>query len=417
MTPARVLLVEDERIVALHLRRQLGQLGYTVAAVAASGEEALLQIKAHQPDIVLMDIHIEGPIDGIETTLRMAPELQIPVIYLTAYAEDATLERACATTPYGYLLKPFTERELHATIQMALARSTLDALIRHNEQRLNQLVQARTEELEKQINERLKTERALRQAQKLEAIGQLTAGIAHDFNNLLTIVLGGLQLLERRLKDESCAHLVSAALEATGRGAVLTRQLLSFGRRQMVRPINLGINEVLSDCNELVRSAVGPLVQLDYRLRDMDAVCCIDRDEFERVILNLAMNARQAMAGGGKLTIETDLVHVTAAAADADLDVGNYVRVVVRDTGSGMPPDVLTRAFDPFFTTRGVGEGSGLGLSQTYGFAKQSKGHAAIESSVGEGTSVILFLPLVAAGEADGAVAMEPPGAPWRLAQ
>jgi signal transduction histidine kinase len=420
MTPARVLLVEDERIVALHLRRQLGKLGYTVAAVATSGEEALRQIRAHQPDVVLTDIHIEGPIDGIETTLRMAPDLQMPVIYLTAYAEDATLERACATTPYGYLLKPFTERELHATIQMALARSALDGIVRHNERRLGHLVNARTEELEKQIAERLKTEQALRQAQKLEAIGQLTAGLAHNFNNLLTVVLGCLTLLERRLKDGSDAPLVTAALAATHRGANLTRQLLSFGRRQMVRPVNLDINNSLSECNEIVRSAVGPMVQLDYRLSDSESLCCIDRDEFERVILNLAINARQAMADGGKLTIETATVRITPESADGNLAAGCYIRVTVRDTGRGMPPDVMARAFDPFFTTREVGEGSGLGLSQTYGFVKQAKGHVSIETAVGEGTSVILFLPVAAMSQADAeaenAVAAEAV-APCRLVQ
>jgi signal transduction histidine kinase len=406
MTPARVLLVEDERIVALHLRQQLGKLGYAVAAVAASGDEALRQIEAQHPDVVLMDIHIEGPIDGIETTARMAADPRIPVIYLTAYAEDTTLERARATRPYGYLLKPFSERELHATIQMALARSTVDAMVRTNEQRLELLVKQRTEALEREIAERQRTEQALRQSQKLEAIGQLTSGIAHDFNNLLTVVLGSLALLERRVRDESCERLITAALEATQRGATLTRQLLSFGRRQMVQPVSRNINNILFGCSEIIRSGVGPMIDVDYRLQENRAVCHIDCDEFERVILNLAINARQAMPDGGSLTIETDTLQIASSADGENLAAGDYIRVALRDTGHGMTPEVLARAFDPFFTTREVGQGSGLGLSQTYGFAKQCGGHVTIESAVGDGTRVVLYLPVV---EAPRAAVTTPP--------
>jgi signal transduction histidine kinase len=394
MTATRVLLVEDERVVALHLRQQLGKLGYLVVAAAASGEETLRQIEAQQPDVILMDIHIEGPIDGIETTSLICPDLQIPVIYLTAYADETTLERARATKPYGYLLKPFSARELHATIQMALARRAADAALRDNEQRLGLLVKARTEELERQIGERLKVERVLRQAQKLEAIGRLTSGIAHHFNNLLTVVLGSLTLLEYRVTDKSNANLVSAALEATHRGANITRQLLSFGRRQMVRPINLDVNDLLRRYDDIIRSRVGPLIDIDYRLLHLGGDCCIDREEFERAILNVALNARQAMPGGGTLTIETDTVHV--ASPDENLSAGCYIRIALRDTGHGMTPDVLGRAFDPFFTTKAVGKGDGLGLSQAYGFAKQSGGHAIIESANDVGTSVMLYLPLVA---------------------
>jgi signal transduction histidine kinase len=402
MTPTRILLVEDERIMALYLRQQLGEMGYTVVAAVTSGEEALRQIEAQQPDIILMDIQIDGPIDGIETTSRIPPDRQIPVIYLTAFAEEATLERASATKPYGYLVKPFSTRELHATIQMALARCAADVALRNNEQRLEQLVKARTAELERQTEERLKAEQTLRQAQKLEAIGRLTSGVAHHFNNLLTVVVGNLTLLERRLTDESLANLANAALEAALRGAKITRQLLSFGRRQMVRPVNLDINEILLGQDRIIRRGVGPLSQVDYRLRDLHALCCIDREEFERAILNLVLNAQYAMPGGGTLTIETDIVQVETRAADANLSAGNYMRITLRDTGHGMTPDVLTHAFDPFFTTKDVGKGSGLGLSQVYGFAKQSGGHAMIESTVGNGTSVVLYLPLATAtGEAE----------------
>jgi signal transduction histidine kinase len=412
MNPSRVLLVEDERIVALNLRRQLAKLGYTVAAVAASGEEALRQIEAQRPDVVLMDIRIEGPFDGIETTARISPELMVPVIYLTAHAEDATLERARATKPSGYLVKPFSERELHATIQMALARRAVDMMARENEQRLNQLVAARTAELQVQIERRRKTEETLERAQRLKAIGELTSGIAHDFNNLLTVIVGSLSLLETRINDDAHARLITAALAAAARGAELTRQLLTCGGRQMVRPEHLDVNDLLREYGRIIRTAVGPMVAVDFRLHARRAICFLDREEILRVMLNLALNARKAMQGGGTLSIETGTVSVERA-ADENLAAGDYIRIAVSDTGHGMTEEVLARAFEPFFTTRALGEGGGLGLSQTYGFARQAGGHATIESVVGKGTSVILLLPLAAAsGEAVATTAVPGAGAP-----
>ena len=260
MKPTRVLLVEDERIVALHLRQQLAKLGYKVVAHAASGDDALLQIEAHRPDIVLMDINIEGPIDGIETASRIPPDLQIPVIYLTVSSQSATLNRASATKPYGYLLKPVAERELHATIQMAVARRTADVVTRNAERRLEQLLEARSAELEVQLADRLIAEQGLRRSQRLEAIGQLTSGIAHDFNNLLHVVVGNLTLLEKRTGDLANAHLVTAALEAAQRGANLIRRLLTFRSHPGATSEILDVNKLLTTCGDLISSAVGPLI-------------------------------------------------------------------------------------------------------------------------------------------------------------
>jgi CheY-like chemotaxis protein len=169
MMHARVMVVEDERIVALHLRQQLVKLGYDVAEFAASGEQALRQVAAARPDLILMDIHIDGSLDGIETAARLPADDRIPVIYLTAYSEEATLERARATRPYGYLVKPFAERELHATIQMALERR-------------------RDEKI------RQETEAARHEAQKLQVVGELAGGVAHDFNNLLGTIIANMEL-------------------------------------------------------------------------------------------------------------------------------------------------------------------------------------------------------------------------------
>ena len=237
MIPAKVLVVEDERVVALHLRQQLSRLGYVVPAMCTAGVQALRKIREIRPDIVLMDIHIEGDIDGIETAARIPNEFQVPVIYLTAYSEEATLERARETKPYGYLLKPFSERELHAAIQMVLERRRADNLSRESALRLEELVAARTEELlaanrevERQTIERLTAERALHQAQKMETIGQLTGGVAHDFNNLMQVVIGNLSILLKLLPPESdnLRQVAEKAMNGAKLAGAVTQRLLAF---------------------------------------------------------------------------------------------------------------------------------------------------------------------------------------------
>jgi DNA-binding NarL/FixJ family response regulator len=247
MMATRVVIVEDERIVALHLKQQLLKLGYDVVGVAASGEQALRLLADLRPDVVLMDIHIEGAIDGIETTALIPAELMVPVVYLTAYSDEPTLARARETKPYGYLLKPFTPRELHATIQMVLERRRADMASRDSEARLEQLVDARTEELilanrelREQTDARIKAEQNLRQVQKMEAIGQLTGGLAHELNNLLTVVIGNLDFIRSEPKD--AVRVISRAdnaRTAVERAARLIKQLLMFARRQIMRPVKI----------------------------------------------------------------------------------------------------------------------------------------------------------------------------------
>ena len=244
-----------------------------------------------------------------------------------------------------------------------------------------------------EIAERERTESRLVQAQKMEAIGQLTGGLAHDFNNLLTAVVGSLDLLLRRTDDERLRRLARNALEAGQRGAELTSQLLAFSRKQRLIPTALFPNELIRRMQDLLERTIGPHVKIDTRLEPEVWHALADPTQFEVMVLNLAINARDAMPGGGTLTIETSNVTVGEANPVPDLSPGEYVAIAVSDTGTGMTREVLAKAFEPFFTTKQPGQGTGLGLSQLYGFAKQSGGTVRIKSKVGDGTTVTIYLP------------------------
>ncbi|RAK53001.1 hybrid sensor histidine kinase/response regulator [Phenylobacterium deserti] len=240
------------------------------------------------------------------------------------------------------------------------------------------------------------TQAALRQAQKMEAVGQLTGGIAHDFNNLLTGVLGSLELLTRRLQQGRLNELdryVSAATTSANRAAALTQRLLAFSRRQPLDPKAVDANRLLKDMDELLQRTVGEAIELEFKLDKVLWTTRCDPHQLESGVLNLAINARDAMPDGGRLTLETRNVEVSAAEAGRDLTPGPYVCISVSDTGSGIAPEILDRVVEPFFTTKPIGQGTGLGLSMIYGFAQQSEGHLQIESRVGEGTTVRLYLP------------------------
>jgi PAS domain S-box-containing protein len=234
-------------------------------------------------------------------------------------------------------------------------------------------------------------------AQKMEAVGQLTGGLAHDFNNLLAGISGSLELAKTRLAQGRIGDLeryIVAAQGASSRAATLTHRLLAFARRQTLDPRPINANKLISDMEELVRRAVGPEIKIETVLAVglWHAFC--DRNQLENALLNLCINARDAMPGGGRLTLETANTWLDESGARGrDMQPGQFVAVCVSDTGTGMPPDVVERAFDPFYTTKPLGQGTGLGLSMVYGFAKQSGGQARIYSEVGAGTTVKLYLP------------------------
>jgi signal transduction histidine kinase/CheY-like chemotaxis protein len=276
-------------------------------------------------------------------------------------------------------------------------RLNLDLFDRTQEltRRTNELIEANTR-LQSEIAQREATETQLRQAQKMEALGQLTGGIAHDFNNLLAVIIGNIELIQRAGGDaEKIERLAQTAIKGAQRGERLVRQLLTYARRQIIRPATVNPNQLIADIENLMRRAIGEQIEMIMTLSPLLAPAEIDPTEFETAILNLVINSRDAMTGGGRITIETQNVTIDRqfAAGNPEVTPGPYVMIAVSDSGTGMPPAVLARAFDPFFTTKEVGKGSGLGLSQVYGFAKTAGGHVTIESELGIGTTVKLYLP------------------------
>lgn len=247
-----------------------------------------------------------------------------------------------------------------------------------------------------EIAERLKAEEQLRQAQKMEAVGQLTGGIAHDFNNMLAVVIGGLNLARRRLEkgQTDITRFIEGALDGANRAATLTQRLLAFSRQQPLAPETLAINRMIAGMSDLLDRSLGELIQIETVLAAGLWNVRADPAQLESAVLNLAVNARDAMPSGGKLTIETANAAVDERyARESAIQEGQYVLIAVTDTGAGMTPETITKAFDPFYTTKEVGKGTGLGLSQVYGFVRQSGGHVKIYSELNVGTTVKIYLP------------------------
>jgi signal transduction histidine kinase/ActR/RegA family two-component response regulator len=263
---------------------------------------------------------------------------------------------------------------------------------------------------EEAVRERRRAEAQLRHLQKMEAVGQLSGGIAHDFNNILTIIIGNLEaLLNAFPADGGAGKSLRAALRAAERAAVLTQRLLAFSRRQPLEPKLVDLNKLIGGMSELLRRSIGETIAIETVFGAGLWRVHADPAQLESALLNLVLNARDAMPEGGRITIETANVHLDEAyaAAHEDLAPGQYVMLAVTDTGTGMSATVIEKAFEPFFTTKGVGKGTGLGLSQVYGFLKQSGGHAKIYSELGHGTTVKLYLPRHPAGEVETEAASE----------
>ena len=304
-----------------------------------------------------------------------------------------------------FLERPFHPVTLISQVSTALRGrrrqyEARDRLIDLSESELR--LQRTLETLEQQVEERTAqlrhNEDALRQSQKMEAVGQLTGGIAHDFNNMLTGIIGSLELLRRRVsrgKLDDLDSLIDLGVTSANRAAGLTHRLLAFSRRQSLDSKPVEINQLVTAMGELLQRSINESIALDMSLTDALWTAEADPNQLESALLNLVINARDAMPNGGNLTVETSNRHLDSVftAAYGTLKPGDYVELSVSDTGCGIPESVMGRVFDPFFTTKPIGQGTGLGLSMVYGFARQSHGHVTIHSVVGKGTTVSLFLP------------------------
>lgn len=509
-TNVRILVVEDERIVAKDMQTMLQRLGYDVPAIAVSGEEAIIKAAQTQPDLVLMDIIINGTMDGIEAANQIRSQFDVPVIYVTAYADEALLQRAKMTEPFGYIIKPFSERELHTNIEMALYKHKMEIQLKESEKWLATTLESigdaliatdskgmvtfmnpvaegltgwkRKEALGKDVNEVFKTmneenrssaenpvEKVLRegliigladhtvllsrdgreipiddsgapitndkeetigvvlvfrdiserrraedekekmqaqflQAQKMEAVGRLASGVAHDFNNVLTTINGYSEMLMRCLEQgDPMVKNLEQIHRAGQRAASLTHQLLAFSRRQVVQPKVLDLGAVVADMDKMLRRVIGEDVELVMVLTPGLAHIKADLGQMEQVIMNLVVNARDAMPQGGKLTIKTGNMTLNEKENKLfpEARPGTFVWLSVEDTGTGIDKAIIDRVFEPFFTTKGPAQGTGLGLSTVYGIVRQHGGWIDVCSEPGQGATFKVYLPATAAKRED----------------
>ncbi|MFL6533842.1 MAG: response regulator [Pseudomonas sp.] len=340
----------------------------------------------------------------------------LPIVLLTHHGGPEQNPVARIGTQLGNVT--FLERPFHPVTLVSLVTTALrgrrrqydarDRLIDLSNSELR--LQNTLETLEQQVEERTAqlrhNEEALRQSQKMEAVGQLTGGIAHDFNNMLTGIIGSLELLRRRLargRTEDLDSLIDLGVTSANRAAGLTHRLLAFSRRQSLDSKAVQMNTLVLSMGELLQRSLNESIGLEMRLDEQLWIAEADPNQLESALLNLVLNARDAMPDGGKLVVQTFNQYLDTGFTDAytNLEPGDYVVLSVQDTGCGMPEAVINRAFDPFFTTKPIGQGTGLGLSMIYGFSKQSRGHVTIDSEVGKGTTVNLYLPRFIGEEID----------------
>ena len=496
MNKTHILIVEDEGIVAKDLQAILRRLGYHVPVTIGTGDLAIQTALQNQPDLILMDIQLRGALDGVQTATAITSQQDVPIVYLTANSDEATLQRAKATGPFGFLVKPFEERAIQAGIEMALYKHQTEKRTREREQWLattlgsiadavittdaegritflnaaaeelsgwarieatghpyaevfhvldettrsipadrvakalsegatgsfsNHTLLIRRDASEVQIehsvapirqgvheqvdgcvivfsdvSDRKHLEEQLRQVQKMDAIGKLAGGIAHDFNNAITAIIGYAEMILMEVPESNPLHnSAKQIVRAAEHSARLTHQLLAFSRKQVLQPCCLDLKRELDGVEGMVRRLIGENISLTCKVADDLWKTMADAGQIHQVVLNLAINARDAMPDGGQLALE--LANTTVTAPEAlhipDGRPGEFVLLTITDTGTGMDRETLQQIFQPFFTTKGPGKGTGLGLATCYGIVKQTSGMIAVQSAPGAGTTFSIYLP------------------------
>ncbi len=377
MTKLNIFIVEDEKLLARNLHRRLERLGYTVAGAAATGPAAIDQIAASPPDLVLMDIKLEGDMDGVETAEQIRSRFNIPVVYLTAYSDDKTLQRAEVSEPFGYLLKPVQDRELQVAIQMALYKHKTEQKLKQYAEHLEEMVNDRTRELKEA------QERFLRQ-EKLALIGQLTGSIAHELRNPLGTMKNAVYFLELVLEspDPTIQDHLDILNQGIQKSEKIINGLLDFARTKTPEKSEININRLLQEVTAQIVSLSGEksievITRLDEALPPIQA----DPEQLEQVFDNLMRNAIQAMPEGGQLTITSEV------------DNSDDVVVSVADTGRGIPPDALEKIFEPLYTGRAKGIGLGLALAKNLVEGHGGAIKAKSEGVPGQGSTFMVRLP------------------------
>jgi two-component system cell cycle sensor histidine kinase/response regulator CckA len=375
--PQRILIVEDNRTMARDLEARVTRLGFAVAGVTPSGEQAIALAERERPDLVLMDIRLQGEMDGIAAADHVRAKLHLPVVFLTAHADDATLRAASVTEAFGYIIKPAQDRELRIVIEMSLYKHAAE-------------------------QQRRALEQQVRRSEKMDAIGQLAGGIAHDFNNILMAILSNCRsLLELLPTNERPYQHVSQIRLSAERAARLTRQLLAFGRDDQEQPAPLDLASHIQRTTGMLAQLISDNIAVEVLIApDLRAV--LGRSsEIEQVIMNLMVNARDAMPNGGKVTV-----------AASNVPDSDEVLLTVTDTGEGMDEITRGRVFEPFFTTKDVGVGTGLGLATVYAVVARSNGRIDVASEPGKGTAFSIWLPATGAMPAELREADDDPGPP-----
>jgi signal transduction histidine kinase len=385
----KILVVDDVASNVTMLTWMLMHQGYIVSA-ALSGEEALDKVVTERPDVILLDVSMPE-ISGIEVCRRLKADSElrlIPIILVTALSRDEDIVDGLNAGADDYIVKPVTREILSARLRSALRiKNIYDELA------------ARSEQLRREMAARAKVEDDLRHSQKMELVGQLAGGIAHEFNNLLQAIEGytayameGLAPQEERYQD------LQQVLNASDRASALTRQLLGFSRRSILEKRHVDPNRVVKDLARMIRPLMGARIQLALDLASEIGVIDADPGELQQALLNLCLNARDAMPCGGTMTLKTEYGPCRADDCGKNPQTPHSIIHVI-DTGCGMSPESLQRVFEPFYTTKDVGKGTGLGLANVYGIVHQHGGTAHVESEVGKGTKFTICLPAIGAAE------------------